>query len=86
MLKGKTKSGFEYTIDENSLNDYRLVKDMAKLEDDPLKIVSVMERLLGSEQEEALCNHVADADGKVDITKITEEFTEIFNNQKEVKN
>ena len=36
MLKGKTKTGFEYEFDEKILKNYELVELLAEVDDNPL--------------------------------------------------
>lgn len=86
MIKGKTKSGFKFKIDETKLNDYRFMKDLSKMEENPLRFPAVLEKLLGEEQEEALLKHLEDEDGRVDTEKVGDELAEILSSGKEVKN
>ena len=86
MIKGTTKSGFKFQIDETKLNDYRFMKDLSKMEENPLRFPAVLEKILGSDQEEALLNHLEDADGRVDTEKVAEEVADILSSGKETKN
>lgn len=86
MIKGKTKSGFNYEIDEEALNDYRLLKEIARVEEEPLRFPFLLERLLTSEQEEKLLNHLEDEKGRVDPDKVMDEIKDIFSNTKPLKN
>lgn len=86
MIKGKTKSGFKFKIDETKLNDYRFMKDLSKMEENPLRFPAVLEKLLGEEQEEALLEHLEDENGHVDAEKVAEELAEILSSGKETKN
>lgn len=86
MIKGKTKSGFNYEIDEEALNDYRLLKEIARVEEEPLRFPFLLERLLTSEQEEKLLDHLEDEKGRVDPDKVMDEIKDIFSNTKPLKN
>ena len=86
MIKGKTKSGFNYEIEEEALNDYRLLKEIARVEEEPLRFPFLLERLLTSEQEEKLLNHLEDEKGRVDPDKVMDEIKDIFSNTKPLKN
>lgn len=86
MIKGKTKSGFEYEIPEENLNNYELVETLGELEANPLLISKTVDLLLGKEQKEKLKEHLRTDSGMVPTDKISEEIMEIFNNQKETKN
>lgn len=79
-MQGKTTSGFEFNVKEENLDDYILLKklnDVSKGESG--KIVDVIGLLLGSDQEEALMNHVSKLnDGKVSARVMISEVEEIF--------
>lgn len=92
MIKGKTKSGFEYAINEQVFASYDYAKIVKKINDakrltDQEKIgianaeltVSVTELILGSEQAEALEEHIRQSseDGLVSMQAIAEEINEI---------
>ena len=84
MLKGKTKTGFQYEFDEKILKNYELVELLAEVDDDPLVLPKIFKMLLGDRVEE-LKDHVRDADGVVDIEKMLTEFQDIFLTQAELK-
>jgi hypothetical protein len=86
MIEGKTKSGFEYKIPEENLNNYELVEALGELEENPLLIAKTVDLLLGKEQKEKLKDHLRTKSGTVPVDKISEEIMEIFNSQKESKN
>lgn len=79
MLKVKTQTGFECTIDEKILNKYKFIKILGKIEDSPQAITDIVEMLLG-EQEEALIEHLG---GDPDAEQIANEIGDIFNAIKE---
>jgi hypothetical protein len=84
MLKGKTKTGFQYEFDEKILKNYELVELLAEVDDDPLVLPKIFKMLLGNRVEE-LKDHVRDSDGVVDIEKMLIEFQDIFSTQAELK-
>lgn len=86
MIKGKTKSGFEFEINEEKLNDYRFLKEVARVEDNPLRFPFLLEKMLSEEQEEELMNHLEDDEGRVDPQKVMEEVKDIFQSTNELKN
>ena len=86
MIKGKTKSGFEYEILEENLNNYELVEVLGELEENPLLLARVVNLLLGKEQADRLKNHLRTENGTVPTDKMSEEIMEIFNSQNETKN
>ena len=53
--KGTLENGFAYEVDENVLDDMRLVDAIAEAEgENPLKVSKVMTMVLGDEQKERL--------------------------------
>ena len=87
MITGKTESGFDFELDEGSLDDYELLEDICDMDNgDPLKITAIAKRLLGKEQMQALKEHVRNEEGRVSAARVTEEIAQIFSSQSEVKN
>ena len=85
MIKGKTTSGFEFEINEEQLNDYRFLKEVARVEDNPLRFPFLLEKMLSEEQEERLMKHLEDKEGRVDPDKVMEEVKDIFQSTNELK-
>ena len=86
MIKGKTKSGFSYELDKERLNNYELMEAIEELEENPLVLSRVVNLLLGKEQTKKLKDHLRTENGIVPTEKMSEEITEIFQNQGETKN
>ncbi len=86
MIKGKTKSGFSYELDKERLNNYELLEAIEELEENPLVLSRVVNLLLGKEQTKKLKDHLRSENGIVPTEKMSEEITEIFQNQGETKN
>lgn len=84
-IKGKTKSGFSYQIEESRLNNYELLETIGELEENPMVISKMVLMLLGKEQTANLKNHLRDENGMVPTDKMTDEITEIFQSQAETK-
>ena len=85
MKKGVTKSGFEYELTDERLNNFELFDVMAEVDENSLLIPKMLTLLLGKDQKKALYDHLRDEKGIVPIEKVTEEIKEIFDNEK-VKN
>lgn len=85
MIKGKTKSGFNYLIPEERLDNYNLLEAIGDLENNALLMPKVLNLLLGKEQTEKLKEHLTDKNGIVSMTKMTDELQEIFESQSKVK-
>ena len=86
MIKGKTKSGFSYELDKERLNNYELLEAIEELEENPLVLSRVVNLLLGKEQTKKLKDHLRTENGIGPTEKMSEEITEIFQNQGETKN
>ena len=53
MIKGTTKSGFNYTIQEGALDDYELLEELREIDKgNTSQIVDVIEKIIASEQKE----------------------------------
>lgn len=85
-MKGKTKSGFEYKISKERLDNYELLEAIGELEINPLILSKIVIMLLGKKQTEALKDHLRTEDGFVPAEKMTKEITEIFESQSSTKN
>lgn len=79
MLKGKTKSGFKFEIDEMIADDLELLEEIAKADKDVTVFPDVLERILGADQKKALYDHLRNEHGRVSIKAAVDEFTEIMN-------
>lgn len=79
MLKGETKSGFKFQIDEAIADDLELLEDIARADKDVSVFPSVLEKILGAEQKKTLYDHLRDGNGRVSTKAAVEEFTEIMN-------
>lgn len=88
-VKGTTSSGFQYELTEESLDNYELLEILSEIDNgDQSKLPIMIEMFLGTEQKEALKEHIRSKsnNGKVSSTRIFEEVSEIFEQTKEVKN
>ncbi len=86
MIKGKTKTGFNFKIDEETLNDYELLELFADVDDNPLLVPKVVEKLLGEVQKNKLIEHVRDDKGIARADKIAIEIEDMLLSAKETKN
>lgn len=85
MVSGKTRTGFEFVIADDALNDYEILELMAKVrKNDVLSISELLEKLLGEEQKNRLKDHCRDESGKVPMERINDEIVDIFTD-KQVK-
>lgn len=81
MLKGTTKSGFKFDIEDKRLNNYELLEAISEVEESPLALPRVIKLLLGDNKAKALKNHVRDDEGFVSSEKLSAEIMEIFESQ-----
>jgi len=81
VIKGKTKSGFEFQISEDIADDYELLESLVAVDKGEVgELFSVVERVLGSDQKKALVEHVRNESGKVKLSLMIEEMEDIFSN------
>lgn len=78
MIKGKTKTGFDYEINENRLDNYELLEAISDVDKNPLVVITVVQLLLGTKQSERLKDHVRDEEGVVSAVKMNDEITDIL--------
>lgn len=87
MITGKTKSGFEYTLDDNVTDDYELLEILIDIDNGKYTgITDMVQRLLGDEQKEQLKEHLRRENGRISTKAMIAEVMEIFKGSKEGKN
>lgn len=86
MLSGKTKSGFEFEISEESLDNMELVETLAGVDENPLLLPRLVSQLLGKDQKLKLYDHLRTDSGVVPISQVSDEIIQIFRSGKEAKN
>lgn len=85
-MKGKTKSGFTFSVSENLGDDMELLEALTKLDKGEVVLVPfILERVLGEKQKKKLYDHVRLDDGRVPISAVSKELVEIFQSQETVK-
>ena len=78
MIKGTTTSGFNFEIDENTLNNMEFVDALAEVEENPLMISTVIKMMLSPDQKKRLYDHLRTEDGRVPVEAIGVEMRDIF--------
>lgn len=86
MAKQKTKSGFEFELDINRIDNYELLEAVSEVEEDPLAVVRVLKMLLGKEDVKRLKEHLRNEDGIVPAGELINEIQDMFQSQVETKN
>lgn len=78
MINGTTKTGFTFSVDENSMNDMELVDILAdNTMDDSFRMSHLVGKLLPGDQRKALYDHVR-VDGRVPVDAVIAEMEDIF--------
>lgn len=87
MVKGKTESGFEFEIDEQAVNDMRVIDAMVEVEEGNLGGVSrLISLLFTKEQKKAFYDHLRLENGRVPLDTASKEIFEILRYNGEIKN
>ena len=87
MVTGKTRSGFEFRLDADVMNNMELVEELAAVDRGDIAILpKVLVTLLGNETKKALYDHIRTKDGRVPIDLLVEEVKQIFEASQELKN
>lgn len=85
-MTSTTRSGFNYTLSADTLNNYELIEVMAEVDSNPMLFPKVLKLLLGEEQKQALQDHLRTESGIVPLDKLRDELMDIFNTNQETKN
>lgn len=78
MVKGTTQSGFTFEMEPEVLDDMELLEQVVECDENPVALCRVARMILGEEQKKALYNHLRNEKGKVPISAVGKEITEIF--------
>lgn len=78
MLKGTTKSGFEYEVSDDAMNNFELIEVLAEVDTNPLQLPRLVKMLLGDDQKKKLADHLRTETGTVPLDAISVEIMEIF--------
>ena len=80
MVRGKTKTGFEYEVNPDKLKDARFLMKYAamKAKDDGLGYLALVEWILGDSTYEELCRHCENEEGIAPIETVSAEIKEIL--------
>ncbi len=87
MIAGKTNSGFAFEIDEEVMDDYELLETLRGVDKgDVFLLTDAAKQILGSEQLNALKDHIRDEKGKVSAKKMIEEIGQVLSSNSQGKN
>lgn len=79
MKKGTTKTGFEFNLPDDILDNMELVDLLVDTRDDPIMISKVLDTLFDNETKKRLYDHVRNKNGHVPVGAVTDEIKDIFN-------
>lgn len=83
-MRGTLDSGFEFEINNDILDDYDLLEDLIAIDNgEGQRIVSVISKILGPDQEKALKDHLRSENGKLKTSDMATAIGEIFAKLKE---
>lgn len=78
-MKGTTRTGFAFEVDENAFNDMEVVDVLSNEEmHATYKMSFLVSRVLGVNQKKALYDHLRDASGRVPVDAVEREMEDIF--------
>lgn len=81
IIKGTTSTGFEYEIDKECMEDaefLELFAVVAKGGEGSMQVFDLVRAALGDDQKKALYDHCRNEKGRVPISAVTAEITDIF--------
>lgn len=79
MVKGVTSTGFEFSVDETLLQNYRFVKRLAHVaKNDYTEFFDLFTEILGESQEEALIQYLEEKNGQATTEQMAKEFADIL--------
>lgn len=85
MIRGTTKSGFQYNIDESRVDDMEFMEMIAEADDNPIVVPKVIEHMLGKDQKQKLYDHLRTEKGNVPVEAMLNELEDIFTNANPIK-
>lgn len=78
MIRGKLKSGFEYEVAKEVLNNMELLDAIVDADENPLAVSKIVKLLLGEDQRRKLYDHLRTDKGNVPIMAVSDAVAEIF--------
>lgn len=79
MKKGKTETGFAFTLDENVFDDMELLEMLVEIDKgEASALPAVVTRILGVDQKKKLYDHCREENGRVPVSRIGSEIASIF--------
>lgn len=85
MVTGITKSGYEFSIENEKFNDMELMDLLGDMEDNPFIMGKVIEKVLGKEEKKKLYDSMRNEFGRVPVKETQAALDCIFNAGKDGK-
>lgn len=85
IIRGITKSGFRFSVDSEVFKDMELLELIGEVDNNPILMPKLLEKMFGKKQKDNLYNFVRDDKGSVPVEKVSEIVKDIFES-KELKN
>lgn len=87
MLKGTTRSGFAFEIEDSRCNNMELLDALAGLDEgDGAQLSQVLRLLFTPQQKKQLYDHLRGPGGNVPLEKVAQELNDIFSSGSQAKN
>lgn len=84
-MKGTTRSGFEFEVADEIINDMELFEALCDLDAGDARAVVPVCRIVLGNQKKALYDHLRTEDGRVPVDKVSEEILDILTALKDGK-
>ena len=85
MIKGTTKTGFQFSISEEARDDMEILENLAMMSEGRIDVVpKTLVALLGQKQKDKLYDHCRSKSGRVSAKKVMQELQNIFEESSKV--
>ena len=79
MKRGKTSTGFSFAMADDVFDDMELLEALTDIDKgNAAALPDVVKRILGEDQKKKLYDHCRDESGKVPISRIGQEISDMF--------
>lgn len=86
MKRGKTSTGFTFALADDVFDDMELLESLVEIDAGNVSTLpDVVTRILGAEQKKKLYDHCRGENGKVAVSRISQELGEMFQQSDKAK-
>ena len=78
IVKGKTKTGFEFELDNELIDDYEVLEMYEDIKETGLGVRKLLTRLIGEDGYKRLKEHCRKKDGTISAKRIGHEMNDIM--------